>query len=275
MFKELSLLILILSLGGCASHHKMSSVYSNMFLKNISEGEHRSEENKQRNVCRNPSETLSFFDIKTDMHVLEISPGGGWYSEILGPFLKKKGQLTLTVFDDNSPVGYKVRLNKVLREKVKPNSEYYGEVNFKTFDLPDEMEPLAKENSVDRVLTFRNTHSFMRAKSLTRAYQEFFRVLKPGGILGVVQHRSRPGTDLDPRKTGYVNEAFLIKAIEDLGFEFVAKSEINANELDTHNHPEGVWTLPPSLRLKEKNRSKYLAIGETDRMTLKFRKPLK
>jgi predicted methyltransferase len=275
MLKRLSLLVLSLGLVGCASHHKMSSVYTNLFLKNISEGEHRSEENKQRNVYRNPSETLSFFEIKEDMHVLEISPGGGWYSEILGPFLKKKGQLTLTVFDDNSQVGYQKRLNKVLREKVRPNSEYYGEVNFKTFDLPDVMEPLGEEDSIDRVLTFRNTHSFMRDNSLSKAYLEFFRVLKPGGILGVVQHRARANTELDPRKTGYVNEAFLIKAIEDLGFEFVAKSEVNANELDTHDHPEGVWTLPPSLRLKEKNRSTYLAIGETDRMTLKFRKPNK
>lgn len=275
MLKKISFIMLVLSLVGCASHHKMSYDHSGVMLKKYAEGEHRSKKNKQRNVYRNPVETLTFFELKKDMHVLEISPGGGWYSEILGPFLKDKGQLTLTTFDDNSDVGYRVRLNKTLREKVQPNSELYGDVKFKTFDLPDAVEPLAENDSVDRVLTFRNTHSFMRAGSFKKAYLEFLRVLKPGGILGVVQHRARPGVNVDPKKSGYVDEAYLIKALEDLGFEFVAKSEVNANELDTHDHPEGVWTLPPSLRLKDKNRSKYLAIGESDRMTLKFRKPKK
>lgn len=275
MLKKIGLFLLAFGFVSCASYHKSSYDHSGVMLKKYSQGEHRSNENKQRNVYRHPVETLSFFEIKSDMHVLEISPGGGWYTEILGPFLKDEGRLTLTLFDDNSDVGYKPRLNKVLRNKVRPESEFYGDVDFKTFDLPDAQEPLGETDSIDRVLTFRNTHSFMQANSLKQAYLEFFRVLKPGGILGVVQHRARPGDDLDPRKTGYVSESFLIKELEKLGFEFIAKSEVNANELDTHDHPKGVWTLPPSLRLKEKNRSKYLAVGESDRMTLKFKKPNK
>jgi predicted methyltransferase len=252
-----------LLLGACAHKGHVSNHHK---LKKIIHSEDRTASYKVRDVYRNPLETLEFFEVEPHMNVVEISPGGGWYSEILAPYLESKGKLTLAIFDDSSDVSYKVRLNKVIKEKF-PNH------TFTTFDAPNYSGSIAPEGSADRVLTFRNVHNWMKAGKLKEALNSFHKALKPGGILGIVEHRARTSKAQDPKAiSGYVREDYLIKALEAAGFEFIAKSEVNANYLDNANHPDGVWSLPPSLRGKDKNRSKFLAIGESDRMTLKFKK---
>jgi predicted methyltransferase len=243
-------------------------------LNKSANGKHRSEKNITRNTYRNPVETLMFFEVKPNMSVVEISPGAGWYSEILGPFLKKKGTLHLTIFSDDSKKSYAPKLNKSIRD-LTSNKDQFGKVSFSTLETPDFVSSIGAENSMDRVLTFRNIHNWMKDGKLEEVLKEFYKVLKPGGILGIVEHRDRSGKKQDPMaKSGYVREDYLIKKVQDIGFEFLAKSEVNANYNDNANHPNGVWTLPPRLRYEGKNKEKYLAIGESDRMTIKFKKPL-
>lgn len=264
------LIIAVLSMIGCA--HK-GHYHHGKKLEKLADGKHRSESNKDRNVYRNPVETLKFFDVKPDMKVVEVSPGGGWYTEILGPYLKSDGELYLAIFADDSKRSYASSSNKKIKEMTS-NKDLFGKVNFTKMETPDHIGPLAPDNSMDRVLTFRNLHSWMRDGKLPEAMAAFYKALKPGGVLGIVHHRAKANSKLDPKaQQGYVREDYVIELALAQGFEFVAKSEVNANYNDNSNHPEGVWTLPPSLRLKEKNRTKYLAIGESDRMTLKFRKP--
>ncbi len=240
-------------------------------LAKVIEGSHRPEENKVRDVYRNPQQTLEFFGLRPDMTVVEISPGKGWYTEILGPYLKDKGELILATFAKNSEVEYFQKANKALQEKLDAHKELYGKVTMTTFEPPLIMGPVAPANSADLLITFRNVHNWMQAKKEKEAFQEFYKALKPGGIFGIVEHREKLSKTQDlEAKSGYVREDFIIELAESVGFKFVSKSEINANYLDSANHPEGVWTLPPSLRLKDKQRAYYLSLGESDRMTLKF-----
>lgn len=248
---------------GCSHNSHVSNHHK---LKEVINSPSRSIENKQRDVYRHPLETLEFFEISSKLNVIEISPGGGWYTEILAPLLKDNGKLSLTIFDENSPKDYKQRLNK----KIKTT---YPTLSHVSFDEPNYKGPIGPDNSADRVVTFRNVHNWMKVGKLKAVLESFNKVLKPGGILGIVEHRASNKLKQDPKaQNGYVREDYLIEQVEAAGFEFIAKSEVNANYNDTKDHPEGVWTLPPSLRLKEKNRYKYLAIGESDRMTLKFKK---
>lgn len=268
--KKLLFLLPLFSLISCAGHKTINAHHE---LKKVSKGEHRSLDNIRRNSWRNPVATLEFFEVEPHMSVVEVSPGGGWYTEILAPYLREKGQLTLAIFSDETDSEYRKKMNISLREKIQANKAVYGDIQFTTFDLPAYPGPVAPEGSVDRVLTFRNVHSYLRAKKAKEAFEVFYKALKPGGILGVVQHRAPLSAKKDlSGESGYVREDVVIELVESAGFEFIGKSEINANYLDTANHSEGVWTLPPSLRLKDKNKSKYQAIGESDRMTLKFRK---
>jgi predicted methyltransferase len=265
----LSLAFILVSCAHKGDHHNFHK------LQKISKADHRSEKNITRNTYRNPVETLTFFEVKPDMSVVEVSPGGGWYTEILGPYLKKEGSISFTIFSDESERSYAPRLNKKIRT-LTSNKDLFGKVSFTTLETPNFMEPVAEDNSVDRVLTFRNVHNWMKDGKLKEVLASFYKALKPGGILGIVEHRTRSNKKQDPKaKSGYVREDFVINSAVNVGFEFIAKSEINANYNDKANYAKGVWTLPPSLRLKDKNRSKYLAIGESDRMTIKFRKPLK
>ena len=248
--------------------------FSDELIKNSVVNIHRSEENRKRDVYRNPQETLIFFGIKKDMNVLEILPGKGYYTEILGNFLKDNGKLTVASF------GEKIRKkNEVLRsihnnfqEYFSRNKDLFGEINIKSFNSNGILNEMP-DSSFDMVLTFRNTHNWIRMGVEKKVYRAIHRLLKKGGVLGIVQHR---GEDLhnhvDTAKKGYVPEKYLINLIKELDFEFISKSEINSNSLDIKNYKEGVWTLPPTLRLKDVNRKKYLAIGESDRMTLKFEK---
>lgn len=258
------------ALTACNCKHKVQK--QDLGLKAAINGSHRSAENKVRDVYRHPKETLEFFDVQPDMKVVEISPGKGWYTEILGPYLKGKGELYLAIFSDTTENQYFKDANKALKDNIEAHKDLYGQIHYTTF-FPQEgiLGPVAPDNSADRVLTFRNIHNWMRAGKAKEAMEAFYKALKPGGMLGIVEHRAKLDTPQDlEAKSGYVREDYVIELAESVGFKFVNKSEINANYLDSANHPEGVWTLPPSLKLKEKDRSYYLSIGESDRMTLKF-----
>ena len=252
--------------------HNKQTDHKDFSLQNIVGMNHRSEKNKNRDKYRNPIETLKFFEVKPDMKVVEISPATGWYTEILAPYLKDRGQLYAAVFTEDTQRDLYKRFNKTLKEKISKHPDIYGDVNYTVFEAPDHIGPIApKANSVDRVLTFRNIHNWMKVGALDEALKEFYRVLKPGGILGIVEHRQSPDRKQDPKAlSGYVRQDYMIEKAKEAGFKLVASSEINANPKDDSLHPKGVWTLPPSLRLGEKNKDKYLNIGESDRMTLKF-----
>ena len=238
-------------------------------------GPQRSEANRARDVYRHPVETLEFFGLKNDMKVVEISPGQGWYSEILAPFLKEKGSLVFAAGNPESKNDYRKKGAVKFRELVASKPELYGKATVVVFE-PPALVNVGEPNSADMVVTFRNAHNWMQEpKGLTNALKGFYTVLKPGGVLGIEEHRAKPGKQDMKAESGYVTEAYLIKAAEQAGFKLAGKSEINANPKDTRNHPEGVWTLPPTLKLGEKDKDKYVAIGESDRMTLKFVKPAK
>jgi predicted methyltransferase len=242
-------------------------------LTNILVGKHRSSEHKRRDLYRHPQQTLEFFDVKDNMTVVEIWPGEGWYTEILAPYLKDHGKLYVAHFSaDAKEPHFQKSLQKFV-SKLHAQPKIYGNVELTTLQPPDALQ-IAPDGSADRVLTFRNAHNWMKNDQAPAVFKAMFRALKSGGILGVVEHRS---SSLKPQDShaasGYVSEDYVIALARNAGFEFLAKSEINANSKDTKDYPEGVWTLPPSLKLKDKDRKKYLTIGESDRMTLKFVKP--
>jgi len=234
-------------------------------------GDHRSELNKSRDQYRHPLQTLTFFEVEPSMTVVEIWPGGtGWYTEILAPLLKENGTFYAAHYSAHSGIPYFTKNLNKFNNKINANPEVYGKTIVSTLQPPKSIK-IAPNNSVDRVLTFRNVHNWMKNGQAEIIFKAMFDVLKVGGILGVVEHRALAGSTQDPKAlSGYVTEAYVIDLAEKAGFTLVAKSEINANPKDTTLHPKGVWTLPPSLRLKQQDREKYLAIGESDRMTLKF-----
>jgi len=240
----------------------------------VLEGEHRVEKNVARDIYRHPRETLDFFEVTPDLTVVEIWPGGGgWYTEILAPLLRSHGKLIAAHFSADSNVQYFRKSLTSYQQKLAVHPEVYDQVMFSIFQPPEQLN-IAPAGPVDRVLTFRNVHNWMKHGSAEEAFTAFFNALKPGGILGVVEHRAKPGTDWNNMiLSGYVTEQTVKKLAEKAGFTFVAASEINANKKDGTLHPKGVWTLPPSLRLGDERRQHYLSIGESDRMTLKFIKP--
>jgi len=272
MFLKVIFAFAVLGMASCAPQSYKSK---KMSLEKIVKKSHRSSENKARDKYRNPEETLKFFEVEPNMTVVEVSPGKGWYTEILGPYLKKSGTLYLTLFSDTSKRSYAAPSNKAVK-KMTSNKRRFGKVVFTTLEAPDQMGPVAPEGVADRVLTFRNVHSWASSGNGVKAFKTFYKALKPGGILGVVEHREPQGRKRDPKlRSGYMQEKQVIKIAKDAGFELVAKSEINANPKDSADHVGGVWALPPSLRNKAKNKEKYMEIGESDRMTLKFVKPKK
>lgn len=235
----------------------------------------RAPADRARDVWRHPEQTLRFFEIEPDMHVLELWPGTGWYTDILAPLLARSGKLSVTNFDPNGPEDKPTtKYARDFAAKLAADPARFGAVAVIPVTPPEKLD-LGADASYDLILTFRNNHGWINGGYHDAMYREAFRVLKPGGTLGVVQHRAQQGVDpIASAKTGYVPESFVIEAAQKAGFELAARSEINANPKDTKDHPEGVWTLPPTYRLGEKDRAKYEAIGESDRMTLRFVKPV-
>lgn len=235
-------------------------------------GAHRSEQNKARDRFRHPKETLAFFGLAQGQTVVEVWPGSGWYTEVLAPVLKEKGRYIAASWDKDSPASYvRTGLDRYAA-KLAATPEQYSQVTVTEFG-PKKPE-LAPPGSADLVLTFRNVHNWMADGWAEDAFKAMYAALKPGGVLGVVEHRAPDSQPQDPKAaSGYVRQDHVVKLAEAAGFKLDATSEINANPKDGKDHPKGVWTLPPTLALKEQDRDKYLAIGESDRMTLRFIKP--
>jgi len=251
------------------AHEANANTASAKVLQNAVSGDHRTAKNKARDQYRHPIETLKFFGFAPNMTVVEITPGGGWYTEILAPALKGSGKLYGAHYPDTGADDYYSNSRKKLVKKLA-SDVVFSEVVLTDF-TPRQQSELAPQGTADLVLTFRNLHNWKDA-GVEQVFKDAFNALKPGGVLGVVEHRLPAGADAKVA-VGYVSEANTIKQAKAAGFRFAASSEINANAKDLAEYK--VWTLPPSLALKDKDRAKYLAIGESDRMTLKFVKPAK
>ena len=253
----------------------ISSLNADDFLNNVIKSENRTPEYILRDKYRNPEETLLFFGIKRNMKVVELQPSGGnspggWYTEILAPYLKEKGLLIAAHFNPKESK-WRAKMRRGFEERVKYDNDF-NKIQMSVLSMPP--IKLTEDNSVDMVLTFRNLHNWLKSGYLKEVFEVSYNALKKGGIFGVVEHRAPESFDLKKmNSTGYVTESLAIKLASEVGFILVDKSEINANEKDKKNHPKGIWTLPPTLKLKDKDKEKYLEIGETDRMTLKFIKP--
>ena len=231
----------------------------------------RKAENSARDKYRHPAQTLSFFGLTPGMTVIEMLPSGGWYSEILAPYLAAGGHYVAAVSPGKSTDQY--------QELIASDAARYGKVQVTPF-VEGQPNQLAPDGTADMVLTFRNIHNLLGAAgqpgdgNAPQAFADWFRVLKPGGVLGIVEHRLPETMDSAREKTtGYVKRSTVIRLAMAAGFQFAGASDINANPKDDHDHPKGVWTLPPTYDLGEQDKAKYAAIGESDRMTLKFVKP--
>jgi predicted methyltransferase len=240
-------------------------------------GPQRTEVERARDKYRHPRETLEFFGIRDDMSVIELSASTGWYTSILGPLLTERGKLTVTTADVNGPPEAESTQNaKKLAERFAKDAASFGKVQTRVVKWKEEGPSLGPDESADMVVTFRNLHGWISAGVMDKVFAASFRVLKHGGILGVTEHRAKADAPHDPKAigdTGYTPEAYAILLAEKAGFKLAEKSEINANPKDTKDYPKGVWTLPPTFELGAVDREKYIAIGESDRMTLKFVKP--
>lgn len=237
-------------------------------------GAWRSEANSARDEFRHPKETLEFFEVSGDETLIEIYPGGGWYTEVLAPLINMSGGTYIAANFGNAERDQQF-LDRFADESV------FGEITITT--LTPDSEGMAEENSVDTVLSFRNVHNWMGRGYEKKVLEDVYASLKPGGVFGLVEHRLPSGEDQDPQaRTGYVHEDYMIGLAQEVGFELGGKSEINANPNDTADHPFGVWTLPPVSRTTDRDGNApegfdaqtYLDIGESDRFTLKFVKPI-
>lgn len=239
-------------------------------LKAVLAGAHRSAQNKARDQYRHPLETLKFFGLTEDMAVMEVAPGGGWYTEVLAPLLKDKGRYIGTIGD---PANANAAKSAAAFTQRFGDAAIYGKVETGVLSPgTGKLEPVAP-GTLDMVLTFRNIHNWMSGGSAEQMFQAFHAALKPGGWLGVVEHRAATDAPQDPKASkGYVREDFAVALAEKAGFKLVGKSEVNANPKDTKDYAKGVWTLPPVLTEGDTDRDKYTAIGESDRFTLLFQK---
>jgi predicted methyltransferase len=226
-----------------------------------------------RDAARHPAEELAFFGLKPDMTVVEIWPSGGYWTEILGPYLHDHG----TYYAAIVPRSLSPRTAKAadaFQARLEANKAIYGNVRVSGFG--GGLSNIAPDGSADLIVTFRNLHNWVGDGSADQALAAFYKALKPGGILGIEDHRGLDTQPQDPKAdSGYLRQDYAIAVAKKAGFELIGSSEINANPRDTKDYPEGVWTLPPDLTLGEKDRAKYVAIGEADNFVLKFRKPLK
>jgi predicted methyltransferase len=242
-------------------------------------GAHRSEANRARDGYRHPKETLTFFGFRPDMTVVEIWPGGGWYTEVLAPALANGGKLYAAQYGSSPPFPYQQREMDTLAGKMRAAPDVYRSVTPTALNFFSNELAIAPPGTADLIVTFRNVHNWFQdgygpPNAAELAFAAMFTALKPGGVLGVVDHRwPDPKTEDPGARNGYVSEERVIEYAERAGFELAGRSDVNRNPGDTHDYPEGVWTLPPDLALGDRDRAKYLAIGESDRLTLKFVKP--
>lgn len=247
-------------------------------------GDHRDPAFVLRDQYRHPKETLEFFGLKPYSNVVEIWPASGWYTEILAPVFREYGTFYAAGFamSAHQTPDWQKEIQIGFADKLSQRPDVYDHVVITELSIP-ERTTIAPPGTIDMILTFRNVHNWMKGEYTQGMLETFYRILRPGGILGIVEHRAVPGTPFEQMvKSGYVTQEFVIALAQAIGFKFEASSEINANPKDTKDYPAGVWTLPPTLRLCKdmKNGSdkdacikKYTAIGESDRMTLRFRKP--
>jgi predicted methyltransferase len=289
---QVSALAIFAALAGCSKQEPATQPESAAQSQPAAEdalvasinGEWRSAEDKARDVYRHPKESLEFWGLQPGMSILEVQPGGGWWTEILAPYAKATGgKYYATAADLENP-----ELSEAAREGRKQfearfaaKPEVYGTVELVNFGPKSAPLPA---NTFDFVLSARSFHGWMGSGLVDKYLQDLYAALKPGGILAIEQHRADPGEQDPKAASGYVTEAYVIEQVQKAGFELVEKSEINANPKDTKDHPFGVWTLPPTKRTRPYSegadahdpnfdRTKYDEIGESDRMTLKFRKP--
>jgi len=248
-----------------------ASDYTAAQLDQVIAGDWRPAAERARDRYRHPKATLEFFELRPDQTVIEITPGGGWYAQILAPLLRDNGHYIAAekkpATDDEARSD-----DSALRKLFAAHPAQFDHASIVSFDPRSPV--LGPPASADRVLTFRNVHNWVMAGTAPAMFKAFFAVLKPGGVLGVVDHRADDGAALeDIKASGYLPVDYVVKLATDAGFVLDARSAINANPADDHDHPKGVWTLPPTLALGDKDKAKYLAIGESDRMTLRFVKP--
>lgn len=250
---------------------------TNAALDAAIDGAHRSDANRARDQYRRPKDTLAFMGLRSDMTVVEFSPGGGWYTEVLAPVLRDSGKLFAAHYGMNDGAYERRSLGGFLR-KLGESPDVYDQVVVTTISKPGG-EPIAPLGTADMAVTFRNVHNWLDPsmggeQGAVATFSQMFDVLKPGGILGVVEHRWPDPKTEDPNAgNGYVSQERVVRLATAAGFEFVESSDHNSNPKDTHDHPNGVWTLLPELDVDEADKEKYRQIGESDRMTLKFRKP--
>ncbi len=277
------LAVALSSTASMANHHEKQAAPADAALAAVVAGNWRSEDNKSRDGYRHPAEALTFWGLAPGMTILEVQPGGGWWTEILAPYAARTGgHFYATGVDLANPevpdAARKQRAEFEQRYAAKP--DVYGKIAIVNWGPKSAPLPA---NTFDFILTARSVHGWMRTPGwVEKVFADFAKALKPGGILALEQHRANPGAQDPKAVSGYVTEAFVIEQAEKAGLKLVARSEVNANPRDTKDHPFGVWTLPPALRSTPYSsdatdpafdHSKYLAIGESDRMTLKFVKP--
>lgn len=274
-FRGAALLAGMLAAALCFSDAKAAQPAAQDDINQALAGSWRSPENRARDRYRHPAQTLAFFHVTPTVNLIEITPGAGWYAEILAPALKAHGSYTAAVvnpeFARPQQQAYQKRYLDELRAKFAADPARYGKAHIVEFNP---MQPIFGEPaSADVVVSFRNVHNWVQAGTENEYFKAFFAVLKPGGVLGIVDHRAVPGSPLD-KSSGYLPEEYVINLAVAAGFQLDGRSEINANPRDTKDYPKGVWTLPPTLILGDRDRGKYLAIGESDRFTLRFIKPV-
>jgi len=237
-------------------------------------GPQRSAANRARDAARHPFETLRFLGLRSDMTVVELAPGGGWYTEILAPVLRDRGRLIAAHYARDSADEGRRRSRANFEAKLAADPALYGRVQVGTLPKTAAFTDPPLVGQADLVLTFRNVHNWLEDGHLDATLAACYAALKPGGVLGVEEHRAAPGTPLaQMMKTGYVTEALMEERARAAGFVLAARSEVNANPRDTKDHPNGVWTLPPTLRASEADRARFVAIGESDRFTHRYLKP--
>lgn len=267
----------LLALTAAASGDALAAGCEDPALAQALRAPHRVVEDMTRDGYRHPCETLRFFGLRRDMTVVEIWPGRGWYADILAPYLRQEGVYVAAHFNPASSSAFFRDTRSEFERRLKTLPEIFDHVHMATFD-PSGAAPMAAPESVDLVLTFRNVHNwYMRGggdERVVQAFRQMYDVLKPGGTLGIVEHRLPVGRDRSTQEdSGYMLQAEVVRLAGEAGFLLVATSEVNANPRDTADHEHGVWSLPPTLRGGESTRAYFAAIGESDRMTLRFRKP--